>query len=73
MIQLELTGIHYGARIFVVADSLNITDNSAKPPHRDYKYDNVGCRVDDGKHNNGGFHVLESYDDVVRMVKEQLK
>lgn len=73
MIQLELTGIRYGTRIFIVTDGLNITDNESKPPSRDHVYDNVGCRVDDGRHNNGGFHVRESYDEVVKMVREQLK
>lgn len=73
MIQLELTSIHYGSRVFILTDTLNITDKSSRPPSLDSVYNNVGCVVADGKHNNGGFSVRESYDEVVKMVKEQLK
>ena len=67
MILLELTSQYMGRRVLICADSVTVVDNAGVPnlygeaPRR-------GCTVDDGKHNNGGYEVEESYDAVLKMV-----
>lgn len=73
MIVLELTSVHNkGMRVFIASPAVHVTDNSGKTPDQYDRQRRVGCTVADGIHNNGGFHVQESYDDVVDMIRSQL-
>jgi hypothetical protein len=68
---LHLTSQYKSRRVLICADSVTVTDNAgliefdSKKPRR-------GCTVDDGKHNNGGYEVEESYDDVLQMILSQV-
>jgi hypothetical protein len=71
MITLELTSQHNQKRIFIVADSITVYDIAANKIWGVEGKLERGCVVDDGKNNNGGYKVEETYDKVVLMIKEQ--
>jgi len=35
--------------------------------------ENKGCRIVDGVHNNGGWHVKDSYEEVIEKIKKTIK
>ena len=71
MILLELTSQHRSRRVLICADSVTVTDNAGMPAMYGSER-RRGCTVDDGKHNNGGYDVEESYDDVMHMILSQV-
>jgi hypothetical protein len=64
---LQLTSQATGKRVLICADSVSVMDIAGlKTAHTQTL--RHGCVVDDGKHNNGGYEVEESYDDVTKMI-----
>lgn len=61
MIYLELTPEVGAEKVFIVAESITICPRKNKQ----------GCTIMDGKHNNGGWQVTESYSIVKRMINDQ--
>jgi hypothetical protein len=68
---LQLTSQSTGKRVLICADSVTVSDDAGLT---DWNSKNLrrGCTVDDGKHNNGGYRVEESYDDVMQMILNQV-
>ena len=60
MITLELTSKH-GGKLFFVGDVWAVHQDSRKTV------------IQNGMNNNGGFHVEESYDEIVGMINKQVE
>jgi hypothetical protein len=73
MILLELTSQHNQKRVFIVTDTITVYDIAGSKIWGVEGRVERGCVIDDGKHNNGGWKVEETYDQVVAMIKEQMK
>lgn len=71
MIVLELTSQHYGQKLFIAAESVTVCNSAGYKSVHEVR-PTRGCTVDDGKHNNGGWKVEETYDQVVAMVRSQI-
>jgi hypothetical protein len=76
MIFLELTGQNSGKKVFIAAEAVTVQDTAGIP---DFYTPNLrtnklsrGCCVIDGRNNNGGWDVEETYDQVVDMIKGQV-
>jgi hypothetical protein len=67
---LHLTSQDKGMRICIVADSVTVTDLEGREIWGSTRLAR-GCNVHDGKHNNGGYMVEESYDEVLAMIESQ--
>jgi hypothetical protein len=67
---LQLTSQVTKLRIFICADSVTVTDAAGLTEYGSSTL-RRGCVVDDGKHNNGGYRVEESYDEVTYMIISQ--
>ena len=68
---LHLTSQYKGRRVLICGDSVTVTDNAGLIDFSTKQLER-GCTVDDGKHNNGGYDVEESYDDVMHMILSQV-
>ena len=58
---LELTLSNGNPTMFIIDGNFNVT-----------KWDSesgVGCVINDGNHNNGGWKIKESYEDVIAKIK----
>lgn len=71
MIVLELTSQHNKKRVFIVTDTITICDIAGQQVFGSTRLER-GCVVDDGKHNNSGYRVEETYDEVRAMIEAQL-
>lgn len=71
MIAIELTSQYEKKRIFFVTDTITICDIAGQKVFGSNRLER-GCVVDDGKHNNGGYKVEETYDEVRAMIETQL-
>ena len=71
MIFLELTSQHKGIKVFIAAEAVTVQDTAGIPDFYTKKLSR-GCCVIDGRNNNGGWDVEETYDQVVAMIKEQV-
>lgn len=58
-------------KLLIVAESLSVLDIDGKTNFNSCHLER-GCRIMDGKHNNGGWKVEESYAEVKEMIMEQL-
>jgi hypothetical protein len=72
MLLLELTCQVLGRKIFIAAEAVTVQDTANLPDFYTKKLSR-GCYVIDGRNNNGGWNVEETYDQVVAMIKEQMK
>jgi hypothetical protein len=68
---LHLTSQYKGRRVLICGDSVTVTDNAGLINFSTKQLER-GCTVDDGKHNNGGYKVEESYDEVLQMILSQV-
>tara|TARA_B110000259_G_scaffold53670_2_gene63222 strand:+ start:362 stop:577 length:216 start_codon:yes stop_codon:yes gene_type:complete len=70
MIKLHLTNKHGGRPLHMYLAG-NFTVYSI-PDARESRADKITTVIMDGLHNNGGWHVEESIEEVNRMINEQL-
>lgn len=70
MIKLHLTNRHGGSPLHMYLKG-NFTVYERLDEHK-YRANDITTVIMDGLHNNGGWHVEESIEEVNRMISEQL-